>query len=266
MKMKNSLLVFSILCISNIAFADPVIRTENCWSAADKAEVAFAALETEVGRSQDGYILSIRSAEDCSPVSGAKVQLGRSFSATSDNFGEVMLPKELFAGTVDGKLELRISKQDFINYLDRMKVFFNAPHVSDTFVLLSPMMPPTSARVVLDWRATPRDLDLHLYGPNGMHVYYNGPRSGPASLNQDNRHGYGHEIITIDSINQNGLYKFYVHNYSRDDSINSARAKLYHNNTLVHNLNVRTTDRPAVLMYQLRNGNWSYPNTPTSLP
>ena len=264
--MKNTLLVFSILCLSSAAYADAVIRTENCWSAADKAESAFAALEAEFGQSQDGYVLSIRSAEDCSPVSGAKVQLGRSFSATSDNFGEVSLPKALFADTVDGTLKLSVSKQGFINYLDKMKVIFSEPHSSDTFVLLSPMIPPTSARVVLDWRATPRDLDLHLYGPNGMHVYYNGPRSGPASLNQDNRHGYGHEIITIDSINQNGQYKFYVHNYSRDANINGARAKLYHNNALVHNLDVRSTDRPAVLMYQLRNGNWSYPNTPTRLP
>ena len=263
--MKNYLLGFSILCLSSIAFADPVLRTENCWSAADKAENAFAALEAELGR-EDGYLLSIRSAEDCSPVSGAQVRLGRSFSATSDNFGELMLPKSLFAGTTDGKLEIRVSKQGFINYLDRMKVFFNEPHTGDTFVLLSPMMPPTSARVVLDWGATPRDLDLHLYGPNGMHVYYNGSRSGSASLNQDNRHGYGHEIITVDSINQNGRYRFYVHNYSRDANIRNARAKLYHNNTLVHNLPVLSTNRLAVLMYELRNGNWSYPNTPTSLP
>ena len=264
--MKNSLLIFSIFCLSSVAFADPVIRTENCWSAADKAENAFAALEAELGRG-DSYVLSIKSVEDCSAVSGARVQLGRSFSATSDNFGEVSLPKALFADTVDGTLKLSVSKQGFINYLDKMKVFFNEPHSSDTFVLLSPMMPPTSARVVLDWRATPRDLDLHLYGPNGMHVYYNGVRSGNASLvSGDHRTGFGHEIITVDNIDQNGQYKFYVHNYSRDANLKDARAKLYHNNTLVHNLDVRSTDRPAVFMYQLRNGNWSYPNTPTSLP
>ena len=264
--MKKPLLVFSILCLSSAAYADAVIRTENCWSATDKAESAFAALEAELGQSQDGYVLSIRSAEDCSPVGGAQVQLGNAFSATSDNFGEVKLPPRLFAGTSDGKLELNVRKQGFINYLDRMQVFFNEPHSSDTFVLLSPIMPPTSARVVLDWWSTPRDLDLHLYGPNGMHVYYNGPRSGSASLSRDDRNGFGHEIITVDNVNPNGLYRFYVHNYSRDADIKKARAKLYHNNTLIRNLELFPTDRPAVFVYRLNNGNWSYPNIPTTLP
>ena len=264
--MRKLLFITSILCCVNLAFADPVLQTQNCWSASDKADSAFAALETELGQSDSGYKLSIKSTEDCSPVSGAQVTLGSSFSATSDSFGEVMLPLGLFAGMGDGELTLKITKPDFIDYLDKMKVFFNEPHSSDTFILLSPVLPPSSARVVLTWWSSPRDLDLHLYGPNGMHVYYNGPRAGGAFLNQDDRHGFGHEIITVNNIDLASLYRFYVHNYSREADITTARAKLYHDNTLVRNVELFPTDRPAVLVYRLRNGNWGYPNIPTTLP
>ena len=104
--MRKLLFITSILCCVNLAFADPVLQTQNCWSASDKADSAFAALETELGQSDSGYKLSIRSTEDCSPVSGAQVTLGSSFSATSDSFGEVMLPPGLFAGMGDGELVL----------------------------------------------------------------------------------------------------------------------------------------------------------------
>lgn len=93
-------------------------------------------------------------------------------------------------------------------------------------------------RIVLEWGATPSDLDSHLTGPSvtgsgRFHVYYsqknyyeNGLYSTSnndnfaAELDYDDTSSYGPEITTIHVFTP-GDYYFYVHDYSNKYSIDS---------------------------------------------
>ena len=86
-------------------------------------------------------------------------------------------------------------------------------------------------RIVLRWGAKPRDLDSHLLGPtatgNGrFHTYYankgysyNGKKY--ADLDLDDTTSYGPETTTIYKKAGNGVYSFYVHDFSTGQSSTS---------------------------------------------
>jgi hypothetical protein len=73
------------------------------------------------------------------------------------------------------------------------------------------------ATVMLTWGATPSDLDSHLTGPGGIHVYFSSMGSKTtapfAELDTDDTNSYGPEITTITKLDT-GTYRFSVHNYS----------------------------------------------------
>lgn len=97
---------------------------------------------------------------------------------------------------------------------------------------------PDCIRIVMEWGATPRDLDSHLTGPavsgsGRFHTYYsarnyytNGSYSATdlfdyaAELDYDVTSSYGPEITTIHRYTP-GDYYFYVHDYSNKSSTNS---------------------------------------------
>lgn len=70
----------------------------------------------------------------------------------------------------------------------------------------------------LTWGAQP-DLDLHIYEPNGDHVYYRNltGTSGSLDLDDTNRQGPEHYFVTCDKL-EIGTYRFGV-NYYRGDEI-----------------------------------------------
>ena len=71
--------------------------------------------------------------------------------------------------------------------------------------------------IKLTWGASPRDLDSHLYTPNGNHVWYAGKGSlvntPHASLDVDDTTSFGPEVVTIVRLMQ-GTYQYLVHNFS----------------------------------------------------
>ena len=76
-----------------------------------------------------------------------------------------------------------------------------------------------SMKIVLSWGSSPSDLDSHLNiqtGSSTYHVYYStkAPSGANASLDVDDTSYYGPETITVTSIYSNGVYTYYVHNYS----------------------------------------------------
>lgn len=112
-------------------------------------------------------------------------------------------------------------------------------------------------RAVLTWGQTPSDLDSHLLGPiagteDRFHIYYgnktynqNGILS--AYLDLDDTSSYGPETTTIYSINDSGVYSFYVHDYSNRGSYSSnvmsnsgAQVKLYAGDALIATYNIPT--------------------------
>lgn len=70
----------------------------------------------------------------------------------------------------------------------------------------------------LTWGVAPRDVDSHLFTPNGKHIYFS--RKGSllyapyANLDVDDRHSYGPEVVTVRKM-MVGTYEYWVRNYSR---------------------------------------------------
>lgn len=92
-------------------------------------------------------------------------------------------------------------------------------------------------RIVLEWGATPKDLDSHLIGPTSdnktFHIYYALKKYKEqdtliAELDLDDTTGYGPETTTIYNPIE-GEYIFYVYNYSGspDMSTSGATVKVY---------------------------------------
>ena len=78
---------------------------------------------------------------------------------------------------------------------------------------ISPVMQQLDGlRVVLNWGATPLDLDAHLVYP-GQHVYWNAKQGDESALDVDHTSGYGPETITIQNRHPGQRYVYAVHDY-----------------------------------------------------
>jgi hypothetical protein len=95
---------------------------------------------------------------------------------------------------------------------------------SQNFILSPGGLTNASYRIVLQWNATPRDLDGHLVGPKGdgknFEIYYRDTTyiAGADTIAKqdiDARGGYGPETITLNQT-ITGKYRYYVDNYSQD--------------------------------------------------
>ena len=110
-------------------------------------------------------------------------------------------------------------------------------------------------RIVLTWDEKPRDLDSHLWGPDGnggeFHTYFSNKNYSlnagelMASLDYDVLFGYGPETTTIYKMNDEVLYSFYVYDFtnryeqSSTELANSgAQVKLFMGNQLFRTINV----------------------------
>lgn len=92
---------------------------------------------------------------------------------------------------------------------------------------ISPILTDAYMRFVLNWGASPRDLDSHMRTPSGAHIYY-GTRGSATSepyvlLDYDVTSGYGPETITVYQASP-GTYHYYIYNYSGSPSITTSQA------------------------------------------
>jgi hypothetical protein len=89
---------------------------------------------------------------------------------------------------------------------------------------ISPNLLQGAIRIVLDWEQEPKDLDAHLMKQGAYHISYRDMRAsadGKATLDHDATNGYGPETITVNSIDSDGKYEFFVHNFSGMHTSNS---------------------------------------------
>lgn len=108
-----------------------------------------------------------------------------------------------------------IACEGFITEYFEVEIFswFNTDEMN---FVISPVLAPDEIRIVLEWNAEPRDLDSHLFGTSSSgrweHIYYASSFSmGVASLDVDDRSGYGPETTTI--TDAGGSYTFAVVDY-----------------------------------------------------
>jgi PKD repeat protein/uncharacterized protein YfaP (DUF2135 family) len=204
------------------------------------------------------------------PIPGATVTIA-GLSTTTDNSGNYTITN-IPAGTLnagfnanvtegqaplavsfsdqssEGSSTVSCSKTGYITYVNS-QVVIDPGQTLNLNISLSPTLAAGAMRFVLNWGASPEDLDSHLNTPsiNGQtyHVYYDSPGNATAdpfaALDYDVTTGYGPETMTIYQM-FNGTYQYYIHNYSENPSITTSQAvlQIYNENGLLQTLQVPT--------------------------
>jgi len=205
------------------------------------------------------------------PVAGASVQIA-GLSTTTDSEGNYTITN-IPAGTLnadfnadvtqgdaplsvnfsdqssEGAHTVTCSKTGYITYINN-QVVIDPGQTLNLNISLSQTLLAGSMRFVLNWGASPEDLDTHLNTPNiegqTYHIYYNSQGSATsapyAALDHDVTSGYGPETMTIYQM-FDGTYQYYIYNYSGSPDITTSQAvlQIYNDNGLVQTLQVPTT-------------------------
>lgn len=157
-------------------------------------------------------------------VSGAEIFIqkngAQSIVGTTNSNGEILTNRDF---EDDGQTLLIIKKEGYSTLVVK------CPCQGYTYALSPSLKDDQSIRVVLSWGVTPADLDVHaLY--DGHHVYYGNQNGRGASLDVDDRNGYGPETITI-SDRVADEYGFWVRDYTnkknRTDELSRSNAKVF---------------------------------------
>lgn len=115
-----------------------------------------------------------------------------------------------------GHYTAALSMSGYIDSVFTLTVLGGRQHTSD--LTLSPTLDESSARVVLTWGESPRDLDAHLLkisdGDTQYHLSFANPSEVDANLDRDDTTSFGPETITLDQLDPTARYVFYVHDYS----------------------------------------------------
>jgi uncharacterized protein YfaP (DUF2135 family) len=110
----------------------------------------------------------------------------------------------------------------------------------ENIIFLSPKMTSSGWRIVLQWGDRPKDLDLYVAGLSGEAIYHAKKVSSDQNiqLDWDVRRGKGPETITIKKAE--GVYKVYVKNFSKEESIinSDANIQVYKDNKYVATVTV----------------------------
>lgn len=204
------------------------------------------------------------------PVPGATVTIA-GLSTTTDNSGNYTITNipagtlnaEFNANVTQGQAPLAInfsdlssegshtvtcSKTGYLTYSNN-QVVIEPGQTFNLNISLSPTLAAGEMRFVLNWGASPADLDSHLNTPsiNGQayHIYYSDEGSATeapfAALDHDVTSGYGPETMTIYQM-YNGTYQYYIHNFSESPSITTSQAvlQIYDQGGLIQTLQIPT--------------------------
>lgn len=207
----------------------------------------------------DNYTLRFFNALDGNPIAEANVSIENFGEFTSDFEGKIKFPRKF----KDGNLSVRFSAEGYISATFKVEVI--AGTIFNNRFSASPEMAMEWVRIVLDWGKTPKDLDAHFEKKSQYHVSYRNMKSaedGSCQLDRDDTKGYGPETITVKTIETQGHYEYWVHDFSNLADENSrqltksgASIKVYGNGQLLHQFNVPTEGRGNVWkVFEIRGG------------
>lgn len=165
-------------------------------------------------------------------VAGADVYIQKNGSQTvlgkTNNDGEIVTGRSF---NDDEETLIIIKKQGYSTLVVK------CPCQGYTYALSPSLANDGSLRVVLSWGQQPADLDIHAVFDN-QHIYYGNKEGRKASLDVDDRDGYGPETITI-SERTADIYGFLVRDYTNRKSKNyelansNAKVFLYRGDSLI---------------------------------
>lgn len=160
-------------------------------------------------------------------VSGAQVILQKegaaSITGQTDAQGKATLSSPFTQD--DNAITLIVKKQGFSPLIAK------CPCEGMTYAVSENMAQLDGLRVVLNWGAEPRDLDLHTVYPDN-NIYYQAKEGNEAFLDVDDTDGKGPETVTIKRKIAGQKYVLAVHNYSAggkgsSDLAQNSNAKIF---------------------------------------
>jgi len=193
----------------------------------------------DVFQETDNNVFTIRlfNALTGDPIEGADVMIENIGNFKSDSAGRVMFPKQ-----PDGLIKAIFKKTGYISAM--LNIDVAAETIMKNRYYLSPTLNIDQFRVVLSWDQKPEDLDAHFMKSNSYHISYRNTRvlnDGTGQLDRDDMDGFGPETITVDQLDANAEYTFFVYNYSAKVNpsappISSSKATVwvYGNNKLLN--------------------------------
>jgi len=220
---------------------------KSCWNVHEDDRIASAEMDGVM-------IFSFKDAVSCKPIKHAKIHfLG--VDKTTDSFGEVRFPVP--PDNVDRDVILEAQKAGYISLTQRVKAAVGS--YWQTKFLMTKDLPINSARFVLSWGATPKDLDLHLIS-NSFHISYrNKQHTNQAVLDRDAREGFGPETITLKNIKRHKEYRLYVNRYSNDGKMDGhVSVAIYKNNKLDRVIRLPKTSHKCMQIAIIKNKNIKY--------
>ena len=183
------------------------------------------------------------------PIPNADIEVANVGNFRTDQVGKVVLPP-----MNDGAYRLVFSLNGYITTPIDFRVVGGG--VDFNWYNISPAIPNTDYRFVLEWGERPADLDIHFVktgGSGAYHIsYYNTRRAedGNAVLDRDDTSGYGPETVTIGRLDQNASYELYVHDYTNRNNTNSellsrsgATLRVYSQNRLLATYHIPANGR-----------------------
>ncbi len=163
-----------------------------------------------------------------------------------------------------GRYKVVISSDRYIQtYQSADFILYDLPREMN--FMMSPILKDTQFRIVLDWGASPADLDGHLNGPGlkpgeSFHISYSNMHifDKRHTLDIDDKNSYGPETITINGLDS-GTYTFSIHNFSDRKQTSgswnlassSARVSVYQGAHLVGQYKVPEKDGTLWRVFQI---------------
>ena len=163
---------------------------------------------------------------------------------------------------LQGSYTVEISKDGYISgSKDDCHVVPNTTTTCIINIVSNAQIADGEITAVLSWGANPSDLDSHLVrktnGTQDYHVYYGSKTGVDANLDRDDTSSYGPETITIDSVNQNSVYTYYIYNFSggEDTVLPQSGAKVELNlNGTQRTFNVPNENGKYWKVFEIENG------------
>lgn len=217
-------------------------------------------LMEDVFNEEENDLMTLRfyDAVSGNPIEDASVLIENIGQLTTDLEGRVLFDKQ-----PDGLLRAIFSKPGYIK--TQFKVDVVAETIFKNRFVVSPVMDIQQFRVVLDWEQKPADLDAHFVKRDVYHISYRDTRvlaDGTGQLDRDDMDGYGPETITVQSLDANADYSYFVYNYSDHSrpqrpslAQSKASVRVYGNNQLLQTFEVPTELQGKIWnVFVVRNG------------
>ena len=210
------------ILLGTVALTTQLFAGSGCWTTEHKAILESAELEGNI-------IFSFKDSKDCTPITNAKVTFaGKQFTTDYNGYLTLPIPPE----NIDMQIPLKVEKDGYITL--KQNVMASVGSFWQNKFIMTKEIPIKSAKFILGWGESPKDLDLHLVSDD-FHISYRNKTGAvyKAKLDRDSTQGYGPETITLDLLDKHKSYKVYVYKFSTygefDHSVNFS---LYKNNKL----------------------------------